>query len=159
MILWLYEQMNKFFLLYLLLLFVPMNSWAAMVQPQPSPADSPAKLLTGSQLEDYLRVFNYVIETYKDEKPYKWRAGSASGSILVGPEYISKDDATCRTFSEGYVLAGKAGQAQGVACRKEDNTGWCRLTYDDARTCDPKKPGAVTEDPYAGEEPATDEDN
>lgn len=132
--------MNKLFLLCLPLVFSPVNLWAAKPPAPPVSADLPSKVLTGKPLEDYLRVFNDVMTNHKTDKPYLWRTGSANGSILVSKEYISKDNSTCRTFSEGYIIDGKAGQTQGIVCKKEDNTGWCRLTYEDPRTCNPKKP-------------------
>ncbi|MEQ1705881.1 MAG: hypothetical protein ABL867_07930 [Rickettsiales bacterium] len=146
--------MNKNFLLCLSLIFTPINLWAAAPQAQvPARVVLTADLLTGQQREDYLRIFNNVMETHKTDKPYKWRTGSASGNILVSSEYISKDDSVCRTFSEGYVINGKAGQAQGVVCRKDDKKEWCRLTYEDARTCNPKEP--EPEETTDGEDSAT----
>lgn len=131
--------MNKFFLLCLPLIFAPANLWAAST-PSPIFADLPTKELTGSQLEHYNRVFNNVMTNHKTNKPYKWRTGTASGSISVSEEYTSKSQSSCRNFTEGYVLNGKRGQAQGVACRYDDNNkNWCRLSYEDFRTCDQKK--------------------
>lgn len=141
--------MKKIFLLCLPFVFSSAdlwaaNFWAAKNKP-PVPLGLPSEVLTGEKREHYLHVFNEVIETYKDEKPYKWRSGTANGSILLSKEFLSKDYALCRSFSESYMIDSKIGQAQGIVCRKEDKTGWCRLTYEDARTCNPKKP----EDPAA----------
>ncbi|MEK6746829.1 MAG: hypothetical protein AABY33_07350 [Pseudomonadota bacterium] len=149
--------MNKFFLLCLSLVFTPINLWAAAPQAQiPAPVVLTADLLTGQQREDYLRIFNNVIENHKTDKPYKWRTGSATGNILVSSEYLSKSDSVCRNFSEGYVINGKAGQAQGVVCRKDDKKEWCRLTYEDARTCKPKEP--ETEETTDEEDSSTEEE-
>lgn len=150
------KTMNKISLLYLTLIFAPANLWAAETPPSIF-ADLPTKELTGTGLSDYLRAFNNAMTNHKTNKPYKWRTGTASGSISVGEEYISKSKSSCRNFTEGYIINGKRGQAQGVACRYDDNNkDWCRLTYEEFRTCDQKKIIYLPED-NTDEESGTEE--
>ncbi|MEK6746828.1 MAG: hypothetical protein AABY33_07345 [Pseudomonadota bacterium] len=120
--------MNKLILLCLLLLFMPLNLMAETY------VGSPADLLSGSQREYYQRVFNYVMEHYKDEKPYEWKSGAEKGSIRVSKQYISKSKSLCRNFSESFVVDGESGKYEGVACKRESK-GWCRLKSEDVHTC------------------------
>lgn len=124
--------MNKLFLLCLLLM--PASLWAETY------VGSPANLLAGNQREYYQRIFNYVMENYKDEKPYEWKSGAEKGSILVSKQYISKSKSLCRNFSESFVVNGEAGKYEGVTCKREGNNGWCRLKNDNARTCALEEP-------------------
>lgn len=131
--------MSKLTLSCLLLLFIPTSLWA---EPY---VGSPADLLAGNQREYYQRVFKYVMEHYKDEKPYEWKSGAEKGSILVSKQYTSKSKSLCRNFSESFVVNGEAGKYEGVSCKRDDNKGWCRLTYNGARTCALEAPQTITD--------------
>ena len=129
--------MKKLFLC-LFLLVLPTGLWAAEIE-------SPADELKGNQREYYIRIFNYVMDNIKDDKPYHWKSGTGEGDIRVSKEYTSKSKSLCRNFTETFVIANQAERSAGVACKRNGNSGWCRLKNEDAHTCAFEAPQNLTD--------------
>lgn len=126
-------------IIYLCLFFLllPASAWAGE-------KTTPYNGLTGKQHEYYLRVFDYTMDNIPAEKPFHWDAITASGNIRVSEKYISKSQASCRNFSETFVINNIQGADEGVAC-KRDGKGWCRLKNENAHTCALEEPQGITD--------------
>jgi hypothetical protein len=121
----------------LFLLTISNSAWAA-------DKTTPSNGLAGKQLNYYLRVFDYTMDNMEAGKSFHWDAGTASGNIRVSEEYISKSKATCRNFTETFIIDNIAGTSEGAAC-KRDGKGWCRLKNEDAHTCALEEPQGFTD--------------
>ncbi len=100
----------------------------------------PAEKLHGDGREYYINAWNYAFNHKKAGETYHWDSHSAKGDIVVGAQYVSKSQATCRNFSESFVIGAETGSNQGVACKRDDGKGWCKLKMEDARTCALEEP-------------------
>jgi hypothetical protein len=114
-------------------------------KPSVIPDDSALIRLSDVEKQYYHQVFDYVMEAVKAGESYSWTTGSGSGNIYVSPSFQSKSDATCRVFSERYIVNGIDETKEGVACKREQRDGWCRLKKTDAQTCALEAPGNVKE--------------
>lgn len=98
--------------------------------------DRPPHLaLTDYNRDYYLKVFDYTMDNVAAGKSYHWDAKVMSGDIAVSEKYISNSKVVCRDFSEIFTAGGKSGKSEGIACKRKDDSGWCRLNRGDAMTC------------------------
>ncbi len=102
--------------------------------------------LNDKQREEYLKVFNYTMDSKADDISYHWKSGTASGDIRAGKKYISKSKSVCRNFSETYKVGDEKGQAKGAGCKRKGKPGWCKLDLEkDALTCALEPPDGFLE--------------
>lgn len=114
-----------------------------------APADGKDKLLYSGlneyQRDYYFRVFDYTMDNIKAGKSYHWDARVAKGDIAVGEKYLSKSQSICRNFTEIFEVGKQAEKNEGVACKRNGGNGWCKLKYQDARTCALENPQNTTD--------------
>jgi hypothetical protein len=97
----------------------------------------PAELsgLASAEKSYYEKVFDYSMDVMKPNEAYTWKSYGGSGNITPGELFLSKSKAKCRTFGENFNIGERTGAAEGVACKRDGNDGWCRLKKDNALTC------------------------
>ncbi len=97
--------------------------------------------LTNPEQSYYELSFNYAMDTVPEDKVYEWKTYSGDGSFRISKAYVSPSGYLCRNFSEAYRVQGKIGSGQGAACKRNGDTGWCKLRLDNALTCAMEPPG------------------
>lgn len=121
----------RFIILFFLFLLSPVASTLAGA----SSNKPPNVALTGYGHDYYLKVFDYTMDNIAAGKSYHWDAKVMSGDIAVSDKYISNSKVVCRDFSEIFTADGKTGKSEGIACKRKNADGWCRLNRGDAQTC------------------------
>jgi len=102
-----------------------------LVHAPPRPGE-----LSDVEKQYYIQVFDYVMTNLNAKDKYDWKSSDPNlGTIVVGETFISKSSSTCRAFSESYIIGDNKSTAEGIACKREGNEGWCRLKKTDAQTC------------------------
>ncbi len=108
-----------------------------LLLPLPAAAldDAPLKYLSEAERAYYEKVFDYAMDTVKPDGKYSWNSYSGNGTITLSDTYVSKSGATCRNFAEIFTVQGASGDNEGVGCKREAYSGWCKLKLNDALTC------------------------
>ena len=103
------------------------NAYAAV----PSPLAS----LSDAEKTYYEKVFDYSMDTVQGGGKYEWKSYSGNGAISIADTFVSKSGATCRNFTETFVVQGQNGIDKGVGCKRRGQDGWCKLDLNKAKTC------------------------
>jgi hypothetical protein len=111
---------------------------------------SPTKELSGERAEYYVNSFNYTMETAKANIAHDWKTNGAVGKIIASEKYLSKSQSVCRNYTESFEIDGKKNTNLGVACKRTNDVGWCRMKADDAHTCAIEKPQGTVDKMLSG---------
>lgn len=104
----------------------------------------PTNNLSGERAEFYVNSFNSAMENSKVNVARDWKMVGAVGKIIASEKYLSKSKSICRNYTESFEIYGKKNTNSGVACKRTNDVGWCRMKADDAHTCAiEKSQGAV----------------
>lgn len=104
---------------------------------------NPFTLLNDAEQDYYLKSFDYALDTLKNDAIYEWRTATSEGAIRAGKRFVSKSNATCRSFSETYSLSGISGKMSGFGCKREGKDGWCKLREGNMLSCAFESPQTV----------------
>ena len=133
------------FILFLVVIFGLFWIWPVIFSDTPStiPTDSSLTQLSEVEQQYYQQIFDYTMTVTKPGESYSWKSAENSGAISVSKSFSSKSGATCRVFTERYIIGGSEGSAEGIGCKREGRDGWCRLKKGDALTCSMEKPAGL----------------
>jgi len=107
--------------------------------------------LSSVEKEYYIQVFDYTMGVIEGGKSYEWQGHNGNkGKISVEKPFQSKSSATCRNFSETFDIGGQKGKAEGIACKRNGDEGWCRLKKSDALTCALEQPNNIVTFDFPG---------
>lgn len=120
--------------------------WVAWQLHKPIPKQAQyAREFTDSEIEYLERSFDYAMDNLKSGEQFDWSTAGVNGRIAVGDEYQSKQKATCRNYIEIARTYDSQKIDSGIACKRDDEDGWCRLHIGNAESCALE----VAESPYA----------
>ncbi len=131
--------MRIFFICLIVFLLPPKISLA--LESAPTPAD----MLVSYELDYYLQVFNYVMDSNQETFIFHWSSNSGNGNISVGKEYLSKSKTVCRNFADTFEITRPHGEATAAGCKRLGANGWCRVHDGDAHTCALESPNSAAD--------------
>jgi hypothetical protein len=99
--------------------------------------------LSDAEKSYYEKMFDYTMDTTAPGQGYEWQTYGAKGKIIADKVFVSKSKGQCRNFSELFYVGKTAYPYDGVACKRQGSSGWCRLKQDDALTCALERSGTV----------------
>ncbi len=91
--------------------------------------------LTDADREYRTKMFDYALDSVAAGQTYTWTSPSAQATIKVEDYYTSKSQSDCRKYAEVYIVGKEQYNAAGTACRRNGNSGWCRIPAGGAETC------------------------
>ncbi len=81
------------------------------------------------------KSFDYSMDNLKSGQFHDWAVAGVNGRIAAGDLYTSKQKISCRN----YVEVSRTHEAQkvesGIACKRADKSGWCRVKIGDPESC------------------------
>ncbi len=101
----------------------------------------PGATLSDAEKAYYIQVFDYTMDNIQDGIDYEWESHNGKGLLTPVTTYVSKSRSTCRHYTEEFSVGGKDGTSEGITCKRDGKSGWCRLKSGDAETCAMEKPG------------------
>jgi len=124
---------------YTIAIVVLIAVWLLFHKPSP---DKPLVGLPSQEQNYYEEVFNYTMDNIQPDSHFDWKTYDAEGSIGVAKPFISKSGYTCRNFTENYTVTStnQTGNDTGIACKRAEREGWCKLKISDALTCAMENP-------------------
>jgi hypothetical protein len=133
------------FILFIIIAFMAYWAWNHGFSAGISaiPATSPLTGVRSVEQDYYVQVFDYTMTSIPAGQSYDWKSSSANGTISPGENFTSKSGYTCRKYAEIIIFAGKEQHAEGAACRRKGQDGWCRLKENEADTCALEKPSGI----------------
>jgi surface antigen len=104
------------------------SSFAKPIPPRMSKPD----------LARYSAEYHYVMTYIPAGEPYLWKNETETlfGKITAGTPYQSKNGVWCRPFEEVLVYHQEAQNIRGIACRRADGSGWCKLRPESTPNCE-----------------------
>lgn len=114
-------------------IFIALVAWL-LNKPIPKQAQV-ARAFTDAEVIYIDKSFDYAMDNLKEGEHADWSTAGVNGRISVGQLFKSKLKADCRNYVEIARTYDAQKTESGVACKRHDEEGWCRLPTKVPQSC------------------------
>lgn len=108
--------------------FIAIVAW---LLNKPIPKQSQvARAFTDAEVEYIEKSFDYAMDTLKPDEHFDWSVAGVNARISASSSFVSSQKADCRYYVEVMRTADDQRTENGIACKRTDEDGWCRVVGD-----------------------------